>query len=89
MATLNPAMSDAARSSQPATGAVAIDYSGGDQTLATTARGVYVGTAGHLKVDMQDGTTVTFSNLAAGSIYSIAIRKIYQTGSTAAGLALI
>jgi hypothetical protein len=78
-----------ARRSDPATGAVAIDYSGGNQTLSTEARGVYVGTAGHLKVDMADGTTVTFSNLAAGNIYPIAITKIYQTGSTAAGLVLL
>lgn len=79
----------AAKRSDPAQGAVAIDYSGGNQTLTTESRGVYIGTAGHLKVDMADGTTVTFSNLAAGTIYPLAFKKIYQTGSTAAGLVLL
>jgi hypothetical protein len=39
---------------------------------------------------MADGSTtaVTFSNLAAGVVYPICVTKIYQTGSTAAGLVL-
>jgi hypothetical protein len=74
--------------SSPAIGAVAIDYAGADQTLSGVPRGVYIGTAGHLKVDLANGTTATFSNLVAGATYSIAITKIYQTGSTAAGLVL-
>jgi hypothetical protein len=78
------------RRSDPAQGAVAISYGGGNQTLATESRGVYIGTAGHLVVDMADGTTsVTFSNLAAGTIYPLAITKIYQAGSTAAGVVLL
>lgn len=76
--------------SDPFVGAVAISYGGGDQDLTGYAiRGVYVGTAGHLKVDMHDGTTATFSNLLAGTIYWIQFTKIYQSGSTAAGLALL
>lgn len=72
-----------------AVGAAAISYGGGDQEFTRAIRGVYIDTAGHLKVDMLDGTSgVTFSNLAAGAVYSIAITKIYQTGSTAAGLVL-
>lgn len=75
--------------SDPAVGAVAIDYSGGDQEFNVPVRALYIDTAGNLKVDMANGTTVTFENLAAGTIYPIAITKIYQTGSTtAAGLAL-
>lgn len=72
--------------SDPATDGVAIDYSGGDQTLDTYSRAIYIGTAGHLKVDMVDGTTLTFSNLAAGQVYAFAVKKVYQTGSTAAGV---
>jgi hypothetical protein len=76
---------------EPAIGAVAISYGSGDQDLSTyRVRGVYIGTAGNLKVDMADGTTaVTFSNLAAGAIYPLKVTKVYQTGSSAAGLALI
>lgn len=72
----------------PPVGAVAISYGGGDQELTVPARAVYIGTAGHLKVDMVDGTTVTFSNMAAATVYPMYITKIYQTGSTAAGLVL-
>lgn len=79
----------AERKSDPAIGAVAISYGGGDQTITGFARGIYVDTAGSLKVDMADGTTVTFSNLAAGTIYPISITKIYQSGSSGvAGLIL-
>lgn len=62
-----------------------IDYSGGDQDVTVPARAVYVGTAGNLKVDMSDGTTVTFANLAAGQVYPFAVTKVYQTGSSVAG----
>lgn len=75
--------------SDPAIGAIAIDYASGDQEITVAARGVYIATAGALKVDMANGSTVTFSSMAAGTIYPIAITKIYQTGSTAAGLVLV
>lgn len=74
--------------SDPPYDAYAIDYSGGNQTLTGRVRGVYVGTSGHLKVDMAGGTAVTFSNLPVG-FHPMNITKIYQTGSTAAGLVLL
>lgn len=69
-------------------GGVTIDYSGGDQSLSTYGRAVYVATTGHLKVDLVREGTVTFSNLPVG-VYRFAIKKIYQTGSTAAGVVLL
>lgn len=77
------------RGDDPFTGAVAINYGSGNQVLATESRGVYIGTAGHLAVIMRDGSEVTFSNLAAGQVYWFAIRTIKQSGSTAAGVALL
>lgn len=77
----------AAQQSDPPIGAIAIDYSSTDQELTVPARRVYVATTGHLKVDMADGTTVTFSNLPVGQ-HEMCITKIYKTGSTAAGLVL-
>ena len=63
-----------------------IDYSGGDQDVSDRpVRGVYVGTSGHLAVEMVDGSIGTFSNLPVGE-HAMQIRTIYQTGSTAAGL---
>ena len=92
MANQNPAMQDAQRASQPATGAY--DFTGtADATTADWggqyARAVYIGVAGTLKVDMQDGTTANFAGCTAGSILPIAIKKIYDTGTTASGVVLI
>lgn len=77
------------RGNDPFTGAVTINYAGGNQVLATESRGVYIGTAGHLAVIMRDGTEVTFSNLAAGAVYWFVVRTIKQSGSTAAGVVLL
>jgi len=76
------------RQVDPPVGAIAIDYVGGDQVLNVPARRVYISVAGNLKVEMANGTTVTFANLAAGFQHEMYITKIYQVGSTAAGLVL-
>jgi hypothetical protein len=70
------------RASDPVVGAVAIDYSVGDQTFAQNPRGLLISTAGTLKVDFIDGSTATLA-LAVG-VYPFCITKIYQTGSTTA-----
>lgn len=89
MAEQNPRIAGSKQTADdPYTGAVIIDYSGGDQTLSVYARGVFISTAGNLKVDMLDGQTVTFLSLPVG-IHRICFRKIYQTGSAAAGLVLL
>ena len=82
-----PARSSPDYQHDPPVGAVAIDYSTGDQVLTVPARRVYIATTGNLKVDMSNGTTVTWSNLPVGQ-HEMYITKIYQTGSTAAGLVL-
>lgn len=68
----------------PPGGVVVIDYSGGDQVITVPMIRVWIGVAGHLKVDMLDGTTGTFSNMPVG-MWDMRAIKIYQTGSTAAG----
>ena len=69
----------------PAIGAYVINYGSGDQDLSTIrVRGIYISTAGTLKVDWKNGTTSTLAGLAAGVVYPFAITKIYQTGSSAA-----
>jgi hypothetical protein len=90
MADNNPRIAGSQWSaSDPATGAVAISYGGGNQSLSTWGRGVYISTAGNLAVVMIDGTAVTFTGLLAGTIYPIAIKQVTQAGSTAAGLVLL
>lgn len=66
-------------------GAVAVDVSGGDQTLAPGCRGLYVGTAGAIKIDMPNATGITFTNVPAG-ILSVQVTKVYQTGTAASGI---
>ena len=73
----------------PAIGVVAINY-GTDQTFSSgVPRGFYLTVGGTLKVDFANGSTATLSALAAGTVYSFAITKIYSSGSsTAAGYVL-
>jgi hypothetical protein len=75
--------------SDPATGAVAIDYSGGDQVLAEYSRGIYISTAGDLAVVMANGDAVIFEDLAAGQVYPFSVKQITATGSAAAGVVLL
>lgn len=67
-----------------AAGAAAITPSDA-QTIVPT-RGVYVGAAGDLKVEMLDGTVVTFSSLAQGVVHPLTVVKVYETGTTATGI---
>ena len=54
-----------------------------DSADIEATRGVYTGISGDLKVDMLDGTTITFANLAAGIVHPLQVRRIYATGTTA------
>jgi hypothetical protein len=66
--------------------AIAVDYSGGDVSLVSITRGVYLGTAGNLAVvfaDQPDSASVILTNLAAGIWHPMQIQKVLQTGSTA------
>jgi hypothetical protein len=47
---------------------------------------LYIGGAGALKVDMSDGSTQTFTAVAAGSVVPIAVTRVYSTGTTATGI---
>ena len=72
--------------SGPAVGAEEVDVSAADDTLDQESRGIYVGTSGDLKVDMADGSTVTFTSLAAGVIHPLRVVKVYMTGTTAGSI---
>ncbi len=66
-----------------------------DVTLDTHSRAVYIGDDGNLTVDMlghngaAGATNVLFKGVKAGSILPIAITKIYDTGTTVSGVALL
>lgn len=82
MATLNEAMSNAARAGQPATGCVALSVT----TLATTARGLFITTIGNITFTMQDGSTMTLTSVPVG-YYPFTVRAI--SVCTAVGYALL
>jgi hypothetical protein len=49
-------------------------------------RGLYIGGAGDVKVDMALGNTVTFVGLLAGSILPVQVKRVYSTDTTATSI---
>jgi len=72
-------------SDMPAVRAFAVTPSDSVPLMEMT-RGIYVGAAGDLKVDMVNGGTVTFVGLAAGIVHPICAVLVYSTGTTATGV---
>lgn len=57
--------------------------------IAYTTRGLWVGGAGTLVVDMQGGeTNVTFSGIAAGTLIPIRATRVYATSTATLIIAL-
>lgn len=54
--------------------------------LAYVTRGVYLGSAGNMKVTFEYGDTVTFSGLLAGIVYPFCVEKVFSTGTTVSGI---
>jgi hypothetical protein len=70
--------------SDPAFGAVVITPADGtDIANPGNVRALYIGGGGNLNVDMADGTTVLFSNVPAGSIIPIRVKRVRNTSTTA------
>ncbi len=63
---------------------VAINYSGGNQTVTGSSRGFNITTAGLLYVDCAGVTNGAYA-VTLGTNLLAGVTKIYQTGSTAAG----
>lgn len=66
------------------------DYAGGVAVvtsdtvdLAVPSRGLYVGGAGTVKVTMADGSVLTFSGVAAGTILPFIVTRVWAIGTTA------
>jgi hypothetical protein len=57
-----------------------------DSTGIRPTRGLFIGGAGNVKVDMALGNTVTFSNLLGGIILPIQVIKVYSTDTTATNI---
>lgn len=73
--------------SDPAIDGIPIDFSGGDQTFSVPITGLYITTAGTLKVLTAKGNERTFAVITG--LLPLRITKIFQTGSSSVvGLAL-
>ena len=57
-----------------------------DTGALSGVRGLYIGTGGDVKVDMEGGSAVTFSNAIGGSILPIRATRVYSTGTTASNI---
>lgn len=54
-----------------------------DATVFNVTRGLYVGGLGDVAVRMADGTSVTFSNVANGTLLPLQVDQVLSTGTTA------
>ncbi|MEQ9146585.1 MAG: hypothetical protein RLO08_19720 [Parvibaculaceae bacterium] len=54
--------------------------------LPETTRAIYVGVAGDLGLDMKEGGSVVFQNVAAGSVLAVRAHRVKATGTTADGI---
>ena len=68
----------------PAAGAESVTPS--DSVNIDPTRGVYVGTAGDLRVMMLNGDIVTLSSLAAGIVHPLQVVRVYSTSTTASDI---
>jgi hypothetical protein len=68
----------------PAAAAAAVTPN--DSTRIAPTRGLYCGVSGDVKVIMLDGTTVTFTGLAAGVIHPICCVLVFSTDTTATNI---
>ncbi len=62
--------------------AVAVSPDDSNDLADGATKGLYVGVSGNVKVDMANGTTVTFTGLASGIIHPLSVKRIYSTGTT-------
>ena len=66
----------------PCSHAASVSLSTGDATLGNESRGIYVGTAGDLKVTLSGGEQVTFFDLSGGVIHPIRASIVHQSTGT-------
>lgn len=57
-----------------------------DISIEQVTRALYVGGAGHLRVQMLGGEIVTLANVPAGSLMPLRVTHVFQTGTTATAL---
>lgn len=66
--------------------AVAVTPDDNADLVGGATKGLYLGAAGNVKVDMADGTTVAFIALANGMVHPISVKRVYDTDTTATAI---
>lgn len=77
---------DVQLSGSSATQAIAVTPNDAADLASGATKGLYLGGTGNVKVDMADGSTVTFIGLAGGVIHPISVKRIYATDTTATSI---
>ena len=54
--------------------------------LERRTKGIWVGGAGNMSVEMHNGGTVTFAGIVAGSLLPLAVTRVNSTGTTATSI---
>lgn len=70
------------RGTNPADGAAEVTPNDSSD-LSHVARALYIGGTGNIKIDTPNGDTVTFNNVAAGTLLPVRADRVYSTGTTA------
>jgi hypothetical protein len=70
---------------EPARDAAAVTPSDSAQ-ISPVARALYVGGSGDIKLVTEEGTTVTFQDIVAGSLLPVKATKVFATDTTATNI---
>lgn len=54
--------------------------------MTYTARSLWVGTGGNVKVNTLDASTITLTNVPDGTLLPVQCKRVYSTGTTASGI---
>lgn len=65
---------------------IAFPITPADSILTTKARALYIGTGGNVTVLTSNGSSVTFSNVVAGTILPVSVKQVSSTGTTASNI---
>ena len=74
---------DVSQKGSKATNAISVTPDDANDLATTPTEGLYIGVTGNVKVDMIDGSTVTFTALKGGIVYPYQVSRIYATDTTA------
>lgn len=71
------------------TRAVAVTPDNSNDLVGGATRGLYVGVAGDVNVDMADGGTVLFVAMAAGIVHPISVKRVRVASTDAESIVAI